>query len=131
MEFNDKTNEIIGACIEVHKKLGPGFREIFYQRALAWEFGLKELEYSREEWIMIYYDNRKLGRMRVDFIVEGVLLEIKAISIMQPENYIQTLSYLKASEFNVALLINFGSKKIQVKRLVDSNKDQLHKRVGA
>lgn len=128
MEFNDKTSEIIKACIDVHKKLGPGFREIFYQRALAWELGVNDLEYSREDWIDIFYDNRKLGKIRVDFVIEGVMVEIKALSEFKPENFMQTLSYLKSSEFKTALLINFGSSKIQIKRLVDSNKEKLYNR---
>ena len=61
----------------VHNNLGPGFREVIYQRALALELPVNDLDYSREVWIDIYYRDRRIGRKRVDFIIEEVMLEIK------------------------------------------------------
>lgn len=119
-DFDDATGDIIGACIEVHKTLGPGFREITYQRALALELEAKGLDYGREEKIPIYYKDRHIDTRRVDFIVEGCIVEIKAKREFDPEDYIQALSYLKASGYPVGLLINFGSKKAEFKRLVNT-----------
>ncbi|MBA7632514.1 hypothetical protein ES703_40060 [subsurface metagenome] len=80
----------------------------------------KGLDNGREEKIPIYYKDRRIDTRRVDFIVEGCIVEIKAKREFDPEDYIQALSYLKASGYPVGLLINFGSKKAEFKRLVNS-----------
>ena len=118
--FEKLSHQIIGISIEVHKNLGPGFMEIIYQRALAREFYIAGIEFGREEWIPVYYKNEKIGSKRVDFICQNIMIEIKAKSEFDPQDYIQTLSYLKASGYKVGLLINFGSRKVEVKRLVNS-----------
>src|SRR3990172_7511036 len=117
--FSDSTGKIIVACLEVHKNLGPGYEEIFYQRALAKELIALNLEYSREVWIDVHYKGIKLGRKRIDFVVNNVMLEVKAKSEFAPEDFVQTLSYLKASGYKTGLLVNFGVKKLEVKRLVN------------
>jgi len=119
-DFDDGTGAIIGACIEVHKTLGPGFREITYQRALAQELAARGLEYVREEKIPIYYKERRIDTRRVYFIVEECIVEIKAKREFDREDYIRALSCLKAPGYPVGLLINFGSKKAGFKRLVNS-----------
>jgi GxxExxY protein len=119
-DFDDATGAIIGACIDVHKSLGPGFREITYQRALALESEAAGLEYSREEKIPIYHKGTHIDTRRVDFIVEGCLVEIKAKREFDPEDYVQALSYLKASRYPLGLLIDFGRKKAEFKRLVNT-----------
>lgn len=117
--FEKLSYKIIGIAIEVHKKLGSGFMEVIYQRALAKEFYLKGIKFGREEWIPIYYKEQKIGTKRVDFIFKDILLEIKAKSEFDAQDYVQTLSYLKASGYKTGLLINFGSEKVQVRRLVN------------
>ncbi len=117
--FGDSTGKIISACLEVHKNLGPGYEEIFYQRALAKELLALNLEFSREVWIDVLYKGLKLGRKRIDFVINEIMLEIKAKSNFDPEDFIQTLSYLKASGYKTGLLVNFGGKKLEVKRLVN------------
>jgi GxxExxY protein len=119
-DFDDATGAIIGACIEVHPTLGPGFREITYQRALALELEASGLDFVREEDVPVYYKEREIDTRRVDFVVEDCLVEIKAKSEFDPEDYIQTLSYLKASGFRIGLLVNFGTKKAEFKRLVNT-----------
>ncbi len=119
-DFDDATSKIIGACIEVHKTLGSGFREITYQRALRLELEAKGLDFSREENIPIYYKGRKIDTRRVDFIVEDCLVEIKAKSQFDPEDYMQALSYLKASGYRLGLLINFGARRVEIRRLVNT-----------
>ena len=113
---------MIACAREVHHTLGPGFEEKFYQRALEKEFRAAGLECDREVWIPVYYKGALLGRKRVDFVVEVVMLETKAKTKLEDVDYIQTLSYLKASGYQVALLINFGGKELQVKRLINTKR---------
>lgn len=87
---------------------------------MAKELEAEGLNFTREEWIPIYYKGEKLDTRRVDFVVEEVLVEIKARSELLDQDLIQTLSYLKASGFKIALLLNFGAKRLQSKRLVYS-----------
>ncbi|MCG3208375.1 MAG: hypothetical protein FOGNACKC_01979 [Anaerolineae bacterium] len=113
------TARIIAAAQEVHRTLGPGFQEVIYQRALARELPAHALDFSREVWLDVYYKGGKVGRKRVDFIIEQVLVEIKAKTALEPPDFVQTLSYLKASGYQVGLLINFGGPKLQIKRLAN------------
>ncbi len=117
-DFDDGTYPIIGACLRVHKELGPGFREIIYQRALALEFQASDLDFAREEWISVHYRGQVIGKQRVDFIVGDIMIEIKAISTLEREDYVQAVSYLKASGHRLGLLVNFGKEKLDVHRLV-------------
>ncbi len=117
--LSDVTARIIAAAKEVYRKLGPGFEEVIYQRALALELPAHDLEFSREVWIDIHYKGRKIGRKRVDFIVDEVMVEIKAKAELEPVDFVQTLSYLKASGYKVGLLLNFGASKLEIKRLVN------------
>lgn len=117
--LSDVTARIIAAAKEVHRELGPGFREVIYQRALREELPAHDLEFSREVWIDIYYKGKKIGRRRVDFIIDEVMVEIKAKGELEPVDFVQTLSYLKASGYKVGLLINFGAQKLEIKRLVN------------
>lgn len=116
------TGRIIKAAKVVHKELGPGFEEVIYQRSLALEFPAHDLDFSREVWIDVHYKGEKVGRKRVDFIVGDetgdVLVEIKAKAALEDVDFVQTLSYLKASGHQVALLLNFGAKRLEIKRIV-------------
>jgi GxxExxY protein len=116
------TSRIIKAAREVHDHLGPGFREVTYQRALVLEFPAHDLEFSREVWIDVSYKGENVGSKRVDFVVEDhtgdVLVETKAKAALEDVDFVQTLSYLKASDHQVALLLNFGAKRLGVKRIV-------------
>jgi GxxExxY protein len=112
------TARIIKAAKEVHRDLGPGFEEVIYQRALALELPAHDLDFSREVWINVHYKGEKVGSKRVDFIVDEVLVEIKAKAALENVDFVQTLSYLKASGYTVALLLNFGAKRLEIKRIV-------------
>lgn len=112
------TSRIIGCAIEVHKTLGPGFEEVFYQRALLREMTWAGLEATREVDIDVRYKDLHLGKKRVDFVVEDCLVEIKAKAALDDVDFVQTLSYLKASGYPVALLINFEGPRIEARRLV-------------
>ena len=116
---SETTAKIIAAAKTVHQELGPGFEEVIYQRALALEFEVHGLDFSREVWLDVHYRGQKVGRKRVDFIVEQVMVEIKAKSMLEAVDFVQTLSYLKASGYTVALLLNFGAKQLGLKRIVN------------
>ncbi|MCL4300505.1 MAG: GxxExxY protein [Anaerolineae bacterium] len=118
-DFNDGTNEIIRCAIEVHKTLGAGFREIVYQRALALEFDRSRVSYDREVKMPIYYKGKQIDTRRVDFVAGQVMVEIKAKSELDPQDYVQALNYVKASNFKLGLLLNFGASRLQIKRFVN------------
>ena len=123
LKFKEITEKIIGASFEVHKFLGNGFQEVIYQRALSYEFRKMGLDYSREVEQDIFYKDldEPIGTRRADFIVAGkVLVELKALIKLEDVHLAQTLNYLKAYRLEVGLLINFGSKSLEFKRLVRS-----------
>ena len=117
------TGGIIAAATEVHRSLGPGFEEVIYQRALAKELIVHDLELEREVWIDVLYKGEKIGKKRVDFVVGDqsgdVMVEIKAKKQFEDVDVVQTLSYLKASGYPVGLLVNFGGQRIEVRRLAN------------
>ena len=117
--LSDVTARIIAAAREVHRALGPGFEEVVYQRALELELPAHGLEFSREVRLDVHYKGQKVGKKRVDFIISEVLVEIKARYEIEDPDYIQTLSYLKASDFKIDLLLNFGAPRLQIKRLAN------------
>ena len=92
---------------------------MFYQRALAQELPLHNLEFSREVSIDVYYKGTRLGKKRVDFVIDEVMVEIKARYAIEPVHFVQAMSYLKASGFKVGLLLNFGAAKLGIRRLVN------------
>lgn len=121
LKYKDITEKIIGCSFEVHKFLGNGFREVIYQRALAYEFKKAGLNFFREIEQDIFYKDltKPIGRRRADFVVEAkVLVELKAKRELEDSHLAQTLNYLKAYKLEVGLLINFGSKSLTFKRLV-------------
>ncbi len=121
LKHKDITERIIGASFEVHKFLGNGFQEVIYQRALAWEFSQAGLAYAREIEQDIFYKelHEPIGTRRADFVVEGkVLVELKALIVLEDVHLAQVLNYLKAYKLEVGLLINFGTKSLTFKRLV-------------
>lgn len=107
------TGKIIGAAIEVHNTLGPGFEEVIYQRALELELQAANLDYAREEWIPIHYKQRELGKRRVDFLVENCVVELKAKASFEDRDFIQTINYLRASGYELgcsSTLVRTGCK---------------------
>ncbi len=119
----DITRKIIGAAMKVHSTLGNGFQEVIYQRAMAIEMTKIGLDFQRELEMPIYYDSQQIGTRRVDFLVEGkVMLELKAITALEDVHLAQAINYLEAYGLEVGLLINFGSKSLQFKRLINSKK---------
>ena len=118
MKYQDITQKIIGASMEVHRILGNGFQEVIYQRALAIEMDLAGIEFKREFEMPIFYRNQQIGTRRVDFFVDNkVSVEIKAISVLDNSHFAQAINYLEAYNLEIGLLINFGETSLKFKRL--------------
>ncbi len=138
-KYSELTGKIIGCAMEVHKHLGNGFthlsnfifngirecfafQEVIYQRALAIEMGNQDIEFSREHEMQISYKGQEIGTRRVDFFVEGkIMVEIKAIINLEDVHLAQAMNYVEAYDLEIGLLINFGAKSLQHKR-VHNNK---------
>jgi GxxExxY protein len=119
-EFNDCTSKIIGCAMRVHGALGNGFQEVIYQRALEIEMGLPGLGFAREMEMPIFYRGEQIGTRRVDFFVEDeVMVELKALINLEDVHLAQGINYLEAYNIKIGLLINFGSKSLQFKRLLN------------
>ncbi len=128
MKHEDLTYKIIGCAMEVHKHLGNGFQEVVYQRALAIEMLMQGVEFSREHEMPLQYKGHDIGTRRVDFFVENkIMVEIKAIINLEDVHLAQAMNYVEAYNLEIGLLINFGSKSLQHKR-VHNNKVLNHDR---
>ncbi len=102
----------------VHSALGNGFQEVIYQRALEIEMKDQDIGFSREYEMPIYYKQEQIGTRRVDFLVEGsVSVELKAIIKLEDVHLAQAINYLEAYDLEIGLLINFGSKSLEFKRV--------------
>ena len=120
---DEQTYAIIGAAMEVHRELGPGFLEAVYQDALAVELELRGITFERERLLQVHYKERLLPSFyRADFICFGdIIVETKALDMLAGIHEAQTINYLKATGMQRALLINFGTASLQHKRLVRSH----------
>lgn len=115
---DDLTYKIIGCAMKVHSYLGNGFQEVIYQRALAIEMTNQGVDFAREVEMPIFYDNQNIGSRRVDFVVANeIIIELKAIIQLEDVHLAQGLNYLVAYKMDKGLLINFGAKSLEVKRL--------------
>ncbi len=120
-KHSDITEKIIGCSLKVHNTIGNGFPEIIYHRALAIEMAKQGICYSSEEKMQVFYEGQRVGVRRVDFLVENqVMVELKAVSELQDGHTAQILNYLKAFGLEVGLLLNFGARKLEIKRYVNS-----------
>jgi len=117
-----RTYAIMGAAIEVHKQLGHGFLEPVYQEALAIEFGRRNIPFRREVRLPIHYKGQRLGTTCcADFICfDSIVVELKALSRMSGTEESQAINYLKATSFQLGLLLNFGTRSLEHRRLVFS-----------
>lgn len=121
MDINQLTHQIIGAAMEVHSILGNGFQEVIYQRALQIEFFKRGIPFEREFEMSIEYKGFNVGTRRVDFFIAGqVMLEIKAVIQLEDVHLAQAKNYLEAYKLTDGLLINFGSKSLEFKRMFNN-----------
>ena len=118
--YKEECYKIIGACMEVHKELGPGFLEPVYQEALSLEFYIQGIQFEKEKDIRIVYKGKTLDKWyKADFLCfDKIIVELKAISELSNDHISQLLNYLKATKLRVGLLVNFGSPSLVYKRLI-------------
>src|SRR6476660_8818656 len=122
MYYDNLTHRIIGCAIEVHNVLGPGFPEVVYQRALAIELNKQKLRHVREKSIDVYYEGIRVGFGRVDFFVEeAIVLELKALPKIEDCHIAQTMNYCTTFKLLYGLLINFGTRRLEFKRIYNLN----------
>ena len=119
-EKDPRTHAIIGSAMEVHRELGCGFLEPVYQEALAFEFDLRKLPCRREIELPVFYKGKRLdATYRPDFICyDSVVVELKALARLGGNEEAQCLNYIKAGGFESVLLLNFGAKSLEFRRLV-------------
>lgn len=119
--YEDLTYRIIGAAMTVHRRIGPGYKEVIYQRALEEQFKHEELNFEPEKNLPVYDGNQLLGFYIPDLIVEGkVIVELKAFSTL-PQKYLgQVITYLNHTGLPVGLLVNFGERSLRYRRVFPS-----------
>jgi len=131
MKYEDITHKIIGAAMKVHSVLGNGFQEVIYQRALAIEMEKQGLGFKREMEMGIYYDGIDIGTRRVDFFVEEqIMVELKALIKLEDVHLAQAMNYCQAYGLPIGLLINFGAKSLEFKRVYNVNHPENKKRLN-
>ena len=118
MKNVELTGKIIGAAINVHKTLGPGFLESVYEEALAVEFHVLKIHCERQRIVPIYYRGQQVGEHRLDFLVEKlVVVELKAVIALEKIFFAIVRSYLKATALESGLLFNFAAAPLTIKRI--------------
>ena len=115
----------------VHSVLGSGFQEVIYRRALAIEFEKRGLQFAREMEMSILYDGIHIGTRRVDFFVaDRIMVELKAVAGLDEDNLAQAMNYCQAYDLAIGLLINFGGRSLEFKRIYNVNhpENKMYKR---
>ena len=117
--YSDKTFKIIGAAMEVHRTIGCGFTEPLYQEAFEEELRLRDIPFQREKSFQITYKGKVLNKeFRPDFVCyDSIIVELKAVTDFVDEHYSQVYNYLKATGMQLGLLLNFGKKSLEYKRI--------------
>ncbi len=124
-KYSGLTGKIINACFQVHNTLGNGFQELIYQKALAIELKDNNLSFSREHEMTINYKGKKVDTRSVDlFIEDKIMVKIKAVIKLEDIYLAQAINYLEAYKLEVGLLINFGAKSLEFKRLMKRKNQQ-------
>jgi GxxExxY protein len=119
-KYSEITAKIIGCAIEVHKILGNGFQEVIYQKALEREMCLNGIPFQREFEMPIFYKGEQIGTRRVDFLVERVVsVELKALTKLEDVHLAQAINYLEAYDLEIGMLVNFGAKSLEFRRLIN------------
>lgn len=119
LEFEELTEQVIAAAIEVHKTLGPGFLESVYENALSLEFESRGIPYKKQWEISIFYNGKEVGKHRLDmFVFNKFVVELKAIKDITTEHYAIVRSYLKAVGQKHGLILNFTKPTLEIKRVI-------------
>ena len=106
---NVRSREVIGAAIDVHRALGPGFLESVYEEALCMELYERNIPFARQHEVIIRYKNREIGTGRIDILIdESLIIELKAVDALAPVHTAQLLSYLRITGYPLGLLVNFN-----------------------
>jgi len=122
MKHEELTHKIIGCAMKVHKTLGNGFQEVIYQRALDIEMEKQHLNFTREMEMAIFYEGIEIGTRRVDFFVEDtIMVELKALIKLEDVHLAQAMNYCQAYNLPIGLLLNFGAKSLEFKRVYNVN----------
>ena len=130
--YEDLSSKIINAAIEVHRTLGSGFLEKVYENALIIELLSKDLEVEQQKNVKVYYKGCVVGNYIADIIVENkIVIELKAVKNIDEIFSIQLLNYLKALDLHLGLFINFGTNKVQVKRVINIDRTELEEINGS
>ena len=120
-KYSDITEKIIGCGLKIHQRMRNGYPELIYHRCMVIEFRKERLAFLTEVELPIFYDEIEVGKRRVDFLVEDkVIVEIKALSELTDAHLAQALNYLEVMNLEIGLLMNFGSKSLEVKRLINN-----------
>lgn len=121
LEHAELTERIIGAAIEVHKRLGPGFLESIYEAALIIELKKRRLAVASQQPLPILYDGIEIGQHRLDLLVEDtIIVELKAAKNLEDIHFATVRSYLKAANLEHGLILNFSKHPLQMKRVLAS-----------
>ena len=117
--YKELTFTVIGAAMEVHKILGPGFLETVYQLALAHELTLRKIPFEQQVRLPVSYKDILVGEYIADFMIDGKLIvEIKAVSNFNSQHQAQAIHYLAATGLRLALLLNFGTGSLEHRRVI-------------
>lgn len=117
--YKELSYQIIGAAMEAHRCLGPGFLESVYQSALAYELTARNIPFEQFKSLPVRYKDIIAGQFEADFVVAGnIILELKAVSSLHPQHEAQAVNYLAATGLKLAILLNFGASSLEHKRLV-------------
>ena len=117
--FKELSYAIIGAAMEVHRVLGPGFLEAVYESALAYELTLRGIHFEPQKHLPVYYKEQLLGEYIADLVIEEqIILELKAVSAISAAHEAQAHHYLAATGLKLAIILNFGAESLQQKRIV-------------
>ena len=122
-ELDLLAHRVIGAAIEVHRILGPGFLEAVYEEALCIELSALRIPYARQAFVGVFYKGNVVGQARFDLLVDDrLVVELKAVDGIAPIHTAQVLSYLKASKLRLGLLINFNVPALRhgIRRVISS-----------
>lgn len=119
--YKEESFKIIGACMKVHRSLGAGFLEAVYEEALMKEFLIQNIPFKRQLKLELYYDNQKLNKYyRADFVCyDSIILEIKEVTHIPDIFYAQLKNYLKCTQMELGMLINFGMTSLTYKRIIN------------